>query len=36
MWKVYIFLPLGMGILILQYLADIFSVIYKYETQEKN
>ena len=35
MWKVYIFLPLGMGILILQYLADIFSVIYKYETQEK-
>ena len=35
MWKVYIFLPLGMGILILQYLADIFSVIYKFETQEK-
>jgi len=25
-----------MGILILQYLADIFSVIYKYETPEKN
>jgi hypothetical protein len=24
-----------MGILILQYLADIFSVIYKFETQEK-
>ena len=36
MWKVYIFLPLGMGILILQYLADIFSVIYKFEEQEKN
>ena len=36
MWKVYIFLPLGMGILILQYLADILSVIYKYETQGKN
>ncbi len=27
MWKVYIFLPLGMGILILQYLADIFSLM---------
>ena len=36
MWKVYIFLPLGMGILILQYLADIYSVIYKFEEQEKN
>jgi TRAP-type C4-dicarboxylate transport system permease small subunit len=36
MWKVYIFLPFGIGILILQYLADIFSVIYKYETKEKN
>jgi len=31
LWKVYIFLPVGIGILILQYLADIFSVIYKYE-----
>ena len=28
MWKVYIFLPIGMGIMILQYLADILSVIY--------
>jgi len=28
MWKVYIFLPIGMGIMILQYLADILSIIY--------
>ncbi|MFM7943973.1 MAG: TRAP transporter small permease subunit [Candidatus Fonsibacter sp.] len=33
LWKVYIFLPVGIGILILQYLADIFSVIYKYEVK---
>ena len=36
MWKVHIFLPFGVGILILQFLADIFSIIYKYEIQEKN
>ena len=28
MWKVYIFLPIGVGIMILQYLADILSIIY--------
>ena len=28
LWKVYIFLPIGMGIMILQYLADILSIIY--------
>jgi TRAP-type C4-dicarboxylate transport system permease small subunit len=36
LWKVYMFLPIGMGITVLQYLADIFSVIYKYEKMEKN
>ena len=36
MWKVYIFLPIGMGIMILQYLADILSIIYKYENVEGN
>jgi TRAP-type C4-dicarboxylate transport system permease small subunit len=28
LWKVYIFLPIGMGIMILQYLAEILSIIY--------
>ena len=36
MWKVYIFLPIGMGIMVLQYLADILSIIYKYENVEGN
>ena len=36
MWKVYIFLPIGMGIMVLQYLADILSIIYKYENAEGN
>ena len=36
MWKVYIFLPIGMGIMILQYLADILSIIYKHENVEGN
>jgi TRAP-type C4-dicarboxylate transport system permease small subunit len=36
LWKVYIFLPIGMGITVLQYLADILSIIYKYENVERN
>ena len=36
MWKVYIFLPIGMGIMVLQYLAEILSIIYKYENVEGN
>jgi len=36
MWKVYIFLPIGMGIMVLQYLADILSIIYKYKNAEGN
>jgi TRAP-type C4-dicarboxylate transport system permease small subunit len=34
--KVYIFLPLGMGILVLQYLADILSILYNYDNPKGN
>jgi TRAP-type C4-dicarboxylate transport system permease small subunit len=35
LWKVYIFLPLGMGLLILQYLADVLKIFCKYNELEK-
>ena len=36
LWKVYIFLPLGMGIVVLQYLAYIFSILYNYDNPKGN
>lgn len=36
LWKVYIFLPIGMGIMILQYLADILSILYRYDNPTEN